>query len=119
MGDMRLRLRDRLRDRRAYQWVFANPFRSKDCCLTVLSRPNALSHPRLGVALARRHVRSAVTRNRLKRVIREYFRLHRHQLPKVDLVVLAQRGLGERSNSEIRASLARHWKRLNKRCEPC
>ena len=73
----------------------------------------------MNMALARKHIRKAITRNRFKRVIREYFRLHYARLPNVDLVVLAKPGVSTRSNDALRASLARHWKRLSKPCERC
>lgn len=41
---------------------------------------------RLGLVIAKRHAARSVTRNAIKRVIREAFRLKRHELPPRDLV---------------------------------
>jgi len=55
---------------------------------TLCVRTNTLSWPRLGLAVSRRNVRRASSRNRLKRVMREVYRQMLLELPCVDLVVL-------------------------------
>ncbi len=49
--------------------------------LVVYSLPNDLDHPRLGLSVPRR-VGGAVVRNRVKRHLREAFRLQQHELPR-------------------------------------
>lgn len=108
--------RARLLTRREFDRVFAHPRRSVDDCFTVLARANDLDGPRLGLAIARKHARRAVDRNRLKRLVRESFRHHRQDLGALDLVVLGRQGIGGRSNAEVVASLERHWTRLHAQC---
>jgi ribonuclease P protein component len=56
--------------------------------LTVYAVPNRLSHPRLGMSVSRK-VGTAVRRNRIRRLIRESFRLLQHDLPQgYDVVVV-------------------------------
>jgi ribonuclease P protein component len=50
-------------------------------------RPNGLAIPRLGLIMAKKHARSAVLRNAIKRQVRELFRSRRCQLPSVDLIL--------------------------------
>jgi ribonuclease P protein component len=57
-----------------------------------------------------------VRRNRLKRLVREHFRLHEPALPAVDVVVNARPAATRATNDAIRASLAAHWDRIARRC---
>jgi ribonuclease P protein component len=58
--------------------------------LAVYSLPNELGHPRLGISIGRR-VGSAPVRNRIKRRLREAFRLHPYDLPRgYDLVIVVR-----------------------------
>lgn len=88
-----------------------------DRCFTVLYRPNTLRRPRLGLAITRKRVRKAIARHRIKRQVRESFRLAQHRLPGLDLVVLAREETANRANDELRASLTKHWQRIHDRCK--
>jgi ribonuclease P protein component len=58
--------------------------------LTVYALPNALGFPRLGMSVSRK-VGTAVRRNRIRRLVRESFRLLQHDLPQgYDLVVVVR-----------------------------
>lgn len=54
---------------------------------------NGLAHHRLGLVVEKRFWK-AVQRNRIKRRVREWFRLHKHTipLPGLDMVVIARPG---------------------------
>ena len=80
-----------------------------------LSRDNKLHQPRLGLVIAKKNVKHAVQRNRLKRIIRESFRLQQHNLPSVDIVVLARRGVDQLDNSQLEKDLAKIWQRLSEK----
>ncbi len=51
-----------------------------------LPRGETACDARLGLVVGRKLVKSAVGRNRIKRVLREQFRLRRAGLPKVDVI---------------------------------
>ena len=58
--------------------------------LKLFALPNGLDHPRLGISIGRR-VGTAPRRNRIKRLIREAFRLMQHDWPGgYDLVVVVR-----------------------------
>lgn len=100
-----------------FQRVFRESARSSNGSLTVLAAPNDLGYPRLGLAISRRFVKTAVARNHIKRVIRESFRLNQERLSGIDIVVLARDGVDRLSAPELRAALDRHWTNLIARCK--
>jgi len=85
---------------------------------TVLARHNDSSEPRLGLAIAKRQIRKASARNRIKRLIRESFRQHLTLLRGLDLVVMARSGVQTKENAAIFRELEDIWQKLSKRCEP-
>lgn len=109
--------RVRLTGRNAFADVFAQPIKSSDRFFTVLARPNALPHPRLGLAISRKVSRSAVVRNRIKRVARESFRRHQPLLGGLDCVVMGRAGItAMQDNAVLFAALRRHWQKLARSC---
>jgi len=101
-----------------FKCVFAKPERSSDKYFTVLATPSNLTHPRLGLAIAKKSVKRAVDRNRIKRSARESFRLLQHDISSLDFVVMARREAAVESSKVLQASLDKHWLKLVKRCAP-
>jgi ribonuclease P protein component len=79
---------------------------------TVLYRSSGLDHPRLGMTTSAKRVRSAVRRNRIRRVVRESFRLAQARLAGLDVVVLVKEPADAATNTELFASMTGHWGRL-------
>ena len=65
---------------------------------------NDLQRPRLGVVTTKR-LGKAVQRNRVKRLLREFFRLHKRVLPPQDIVIIAKRGAPDLNYAEVLAEL--------------
>ncbi len=70
----------RLTGVRRFEAVFRARVRTSAGPLVVRAVPNEVSHSRLGLAISRR-VGTAPVRNRIKRLLRESFRLIRSDLP--------------------------------------
>lgn len=72
--------------------VYASRIFAADDQLIIHAAITSLPHARLGLSVSRK-VGNAVVRNRWKRLIREAFRLHEHELPAgIDLVARPQKG---------------------------
>lgn len=82
--------------------------------MMALARWNSLGHPRLGLVVSKKNVKLAVQRNRFKRLVRESVRLRQHQLPMLDIVVLARRGVDDLDNDTLHRQLHGMWKRLQR-----
>jgi len=72
--------RMKLHGRRAFASVFEGRKRRRFGPVLVYVAPNARGHPRLGLTVSRR-VGKAATRTRIKRRLREAFRLNQHDWP--------------------------------------
>jgi ribonuclease P protein component len=106
----------RLLAAREFSALFADaPIRASHPCFLVLCNSNSFDNARLGLVIAKKQIKKSHDRNRLKRLIRESFRLQQHKLPKIDAIVLARKGADALSNSEIQVILHGLWKRINKR----
>ncbi|MDL2260330.1 ribonuclease P protein component [Deltaproteobacteria bacterium OttesenSCG-928-K17] len=78
----------------------------------VVGKNNTGRNSRLGVTVTKK-VGSAVTRNRLKRQVREFFRHNRRFWPVgFDLVIIARHGAAHKSGAELAADLKRAGQKL-------
>jgi ribonuclease P protein component len=101
---------NRLTNAADYDAVFKQAQRSGDRFFTVLYCRNELGYPRLGLAIAKKRIRYAVARNRLKRIIRDSFRHAKNQLLGVDIVIMARDRTEQAVNEKLFASLEKHWR---------
>ncbi len=98
-----------------FQAVFSKPIRFGSSHITILITPNLTEQNRLGLAIAKKRVKLAVQRNRIKRQIRESFRLNQHNLPHIDMVVMVKSGTDKLENNEINRQLEKIWRKVIQR----
>lgn len=104
-----------LRQQTEFKAVRGTRLKVKAGQLLLLVKPNALPYPRLGLAIAKKQVKLAIKRNRVKRIARESFRQHSDSLPCVDMVLLVCKRIDELDNKELHQCLRDLWQQLIKR----
>ena len=69
---------------------------------------------RLGITVTKK-VGKAHQRNRIKRVIREYFRLNKHRFNSIhDINIIATKEAAKQSNSQLNAQLERLFRQIDR-----
>ncbi len=97
---------DRLRRRSEYLRVQAQGRRLHSRHFGVTLGPPEGPSPRLGLVVTRRFGK-AVQRNRMKRLLREFFRRHQGRLPSRDLVIMAKKGAEALNYDQVAEELGR------------
>ena len=135
-GHLSFKKNHRLLNSKNYKTVFYGvEYKQGNGYFTFLSRKNQLSRSRLGIVVAKKHIPSAVNRNKIKRAIRESFRHHRvsaynnsyevntddclieQERLKMffDTVVLVKAKANLLSNIELKEELKKQWMKLTKK----
>jgi ribonuclease P protein component len=102
----------RLLKKSDYDHVFKQAKKLATSDFTFLYRINEVGHARLGLALSKKVIAKAHDRNRIKRLLRETFRLKK-DLPAIDIIVLAKPGIGRASREALLIKLDNTWKKLS------
>jgi ribonuclease P protein component len=110
----RFRWDDRLHRRQDFKQTIRNGRRLTNSGLTMwIHRTSDVAHPRMGLAIPRTYG-NAVQRNRLKRLLREVFRLRKGELvPDVDMVFSAKPLSTEPRYATIEPLVLELWKRAH------
>ncbi|MDO4223055.1 MAG: ribonuclease P protein component [Acinetobacter sp.] len=77
-----------------------------------LAKLTTLPQSRLGLVVAKKKVRRAHERNRVKRLARESFRLFKHYPYALDIVLMPKLGIEQLSNDDLHQQLNASWARL-------
>jgi ribonuclease P protein component len=112
----RFRKHEHLRSPREFQQVYDRRRSVSDAAFIVYARENSLACSRVGFSVSRKYG-GAVQRNRLRRLLREAYRLTRAELPTGLDLVFIPRTQNEPTLEELKRSLTRLVKQAAKKLE--
>ena len=104
---------NKLRCSRDFSNVFSSHNRSSDGFFLFLAVDNNTELARLGLAVPKKNISKAVERNKIKRLIRESFRLRKERLKGKDIVVFVKKQF-DIKQVKIEQMLANHWDKIAK-----
>ena len=105
----------RLRKRAEFVNLSRRGVRLQSANFVIIIGANGQQENRLGITVSSK-VGNAVTRNRIKRSIREYFRRHRAELPMgSDILIIARSGAADLDGDFVGGELERVFKNQRRR----
>lgn len=108
----------RIRSPRDFERIYVQRHRSGDQTLLLFAARNELPWTRIGLSISRKHGNS-VQRHRLRRLLREAFRLEQHHIPPgLDLILIPGRDSKAATLADYRASLVALSRKLAGRLAP-
>ena len=104
----------RLKTANSFSAVFKQATKLQFREFSVYFKANRLNYPRLGLAISKKNAKKAVTRNLIKRIIRENFRNHQDKLVGWDIIIVSKYAASQCSKEQLHASIQTVWQRLEK-----
>lgn len=93
---------ERIRRRSEFAALFESGKRIHSEYLTVILSRNTSGIRRLGLVVGKRVGKTAVRRNRMKRLLREFFRLNKHRLPaSQDILIVARKDFSSMKSQDL------------------
>ena len=95
-----------------YACVFKKNQRFSDRYWTVLVHADNTIPHKLGLAIAKKRAKRAVDRNKIKRIARESFRAHQHQLTGLQMVVMNRDAATKETTMALRRSMDALYRKI-------
>ena len=89
----------------------------KNICSSYTGPTRSLIHG-LGIVVAKHHLKRAVDRNVVKRLVRESFRHHKESLKGLDIIVLLRSKCTPLDKTALREEIDNLWRQLIKSYKP-
>ena len=83
--------------------------------LAIHYQPNTKEHARLGLVVGKKTAKSSVSRNYMRRVLRELFRLNQQEICHVDLVIRVQKKFDKKAFGQIKLEFDSLIAKINQR----
>ena len=80
--------------------------------LIMLTKNNNLENPRLGISIPKKNLKLSVQRNKIKRIIKESFRLNYKKIDKLDIVLIGGKNINKFNIKNTQKSLLELWKKI-------
>ena len=103
---------NRLLTKAEFKSVFDQSRKVTQKHLLILFRPSSQVQSRLGVIVGKRVAKKAVTRNTIKRIMRESFRLNQNSFSGLDMIVIARQYCDTLEKVELRRGIDKLWEKL-------
>lgn len=106
---------EKIREKKDFDRLFKLGEKSVSISFFVYVCPNNLDYNRLAISI-KRHIAKAVSRNRMKRLVREIFRLNKHFIfegIKKDILVIVRKDFSKDSYETINEELLQQWQKLS------
>jgi ribonuclease P protein component len=111
-NDLSFPRNQRLVTKAEFKSLFGESTKASQRYLLALYKPNKHASSRLGIIVGKRVANLAVTRNLIKRVIRESYRTVQDQLTGLDIVVIARAQCGSLDKVQLREGIEKLWQKL-------
>ncbi|MFI4853286.1 MAG: ribonuclease P protein component [Candidatus Makana argininalis] len=98
-----------------FSFVFKNPSIYNTTYIKVLSKYNKLNYPRIGFLISKKQIKMSYKRNRIKRLIRENFRINKNYLPYIDIILIIKKKISIFKNNDINKLMNKIWVNFNKK----
>ncbi|MGK2896977.1 MAG: ribonuclease P protein component [Candidatus Makana argininalis] len=98
-----------------FAFVFNKPKVYNTIYIKILSKSNKLNYPRIGFLISKKQIKMSYKRNRIKRLIRENFRINKNYLPYIDIILIIKKKISIFKNNDINKLINKIWINFNKK----
>ena len=95
-----------------FNLVFSDAEKFAKIFFLLLVSKNKYNYSRLGLIVAKKNVKLATKRNKIKRIVRESFR-KQQELKNLDIIFIAKKEINNLNSKKLRDQLDKQWKKIH------